>query len=134
MKFLLKFTFTLLLGLLMLSSYAQRGGGPSEFIEREKQAVFKKIEDLSDDQMLLIGGIYDEFGVSLREVFQNRDENTSRESMRAKIEALRTEKDALIGDVLNKEQYVIYAEVSTGQRKREKPGQGEKANQATEEN
>ena len=134
MNYLLKLSFTMLLGLIMFSSYAQRGGGPSEFIEREKQAVIKKIEDLSEDQKILLSGIYDEFGVSLMEIFQNRDENTTRESMREKMLSLRKEKDELIADVLNEEQYVIYTGISSSQRRRGKDNEKEESNQSTEEN
>jgi hypothetical protein len=133
MNNLLKISFSLYFSFLIMSAISaqpgRHGGGPSEFIEREKQAVFRKIEDLSEDQKLLVDGIYDEFGVSLIETFQSRDENTTRESMRAKIESLREEKDGLIGDVLNEEQYLIYSEISSSQRRK-----GKNTEQPTEEN
>lgn len=99
--------------------YAQRpGGGPETMIAREKQAVLDKITDLSEDQKMLLDGIYDEFGVSLRELFENRTPGGSREGMREKFRALRTEKDDLIKDVLKEEQYTIYESIATQRRER----------------
>tara|TARA_B100000508_G_C11445508_1_gene271143 strand:- start:483 stop:863 length:381 start_codon:yes stop_codon:yes gene_type:complete len=98
--------------------YAQRpGGGPETMIAREKQAVLEKITDLSEDQQLLLDGIYDEFAVSLKELFENRTPG-SREGMREKFRALRTEKDDLIKDVLKEEQYTIYESIASQRRER----------------
>lgn len=94
------------------------GGGPETMIAREKQAVLDKITDLNEDQELLLDGIYDEFTVTLKETFQESRESGSREGMREKMQALRSEKDDLIKDVLNEEQFKIYQTIS--QRKRER--------------
>jgi len=116
----MKKTLVLLLSLFSLTAmYAQRpGGGPETMIAREKQAVLDKITDLSDDQKLLLDGIYDEFALSLRDLFENRTPGGSREGMREKFRALRTEKDDLIKDVLKEEQYTVYESIATQRRER----------------
>ena len=115
--------------MLTFSSFSQppggrRGGGPDEMIKREKQALYTKITDLSDDQKLLLDGIYEEFGVTLKETFEEmrNSSSTDREGRRAKFMALRKEKDELVKDVLNEDQYKIYEEISAPRRGRR--GQG----------
>ena len=88
-------------------------------IKREKQALYTKITDLSEDQKLLLDGIYDEFGVTLKETFEEIRNSGSREGMREKMMALRKEKDELVKDVLNEDQFVIYQEISTPHRRRQ---------------
>ena len=87
-----------------------RGGGfdPDEMIEREKQNVYKAITDLSDDQKLLLDGIYDEFSLSFKELREEMRETRDFQAMRPKMEALQAEKNELFGDVLNEDQYAIY--------------------------
>lgn len=92
-------------------------------IKREQQNLYEKLTDLSDDQKLLLDGIYDEYAATfeekMREAFQSRD----REKMRETMQALVQEKDSLMADVLNKKQYEIYEEVSlTGRGRKEGPG------------
>lgn len=100
------------------------GGGPETMLAREKQALYDKAEDLSEDQKQLIDGIYDEFLVTLKETFQDRS-NTDREARREKMQTLRKEKDALMEDVLNEEQYEIYQSVSARRGKRRNQQQRE---------
>lgn len=129
MKPFIKLFFTLILGLISISMLNAQppggrgprpGGGPEEMMKREKQAVFEKVEGLSDDQKLLIDGIYSEFTVTLRETFQAARESGDRESAREKMMALREEKDGLIADVLNEEQFETYKSISSRQRDRQK--------------
>lgn len=94
------------------------GGGPEEMIKREKQAVYSKITDLSDDQKLLLDGIYEEFGTTLEDTMKELRESNDREGRREKMEALRKEKDGLIADVLNEEQFEIYQTISSTRRER----------------
>lgn len=93
------------------------GFDPDEMIKREKQNIYKAITDLSDDQKLLLDGIYDEFSLSFKElrdeVMQTRDFQT----MRPKMVALRDEKDGLIKDVLNEDQFLIYQGIMDNRRK-----------------
>lgn len=101
----------------MAPLFAQPGGGrrggfdPDEMIKREKQNVTNAITDLSDDQQLLLDGIYDEFLVSFKELRDEVRQSRDYQSMRPKMQALRTEKDELIKDVLNEEQFNIYMEL-----------------------
>lgn len=94
------------------------GGGPEMMIEREKQALYSKVDDLSEDQKVLLDGIYDEFGITLKETFQAARESGSREGVREKMQALRKEKDELIKDVLNEEQFQKYLSIAQERRER----------------
>jgi hypothetical protein len=96
------------------------GMSPDEMMAREKQALYTKITDLTDDQKILIEGIYDEFGKTIKQTFQEMRESNNREGMREKMTALRKEKDDLMADVLNEKQYVIYTEV-TARKDRKRP-------------
>jgi hypothetical protein len=108
-----------------MSAFAQRPGGgrgpggfdPDEMIKREKQNVFKAIEDLSDDQELLLDGIYDEFSLSFKELRDEMRQTRDFQAMRPKMEALRDEKDGLIKDVLSEDQFVIYEGLMDNRRK-----------------
>ncbi|GAB5524625.1 MAG: hypothetical protein Roseis2KO_24970 [Roseivirga sp.] len=94
------------------------GGGPEQMIEREKQSVYKKITDLSKDQKLLLDGIYTEFASTLEETMKELRQGDDREAGREKMEALRKEKDLLIADVLNEDQFKIYQTISKPKRER----------------
>lgn len=120
MKRILMLAFVLVFS---LTALAQRppGGGPEMMLEREKQALYSKVDDLSEDQKLLIDGIYEEFGVTLKETFQKARESGSREGMREKFMSLREEKDGLIKDVLNEDQFLIYQSIAQDRRERRRP-------------
>jgi len=98
------------------------GGGPGgfdpdEMVKREKQNVFKEITDLSDDQKVLMDGIYDEFSVSFKEIRDEVMKTRDFQNMRPKMEALMKEKDDLVRDVLNEDQFVIYTGIIEARRK-----------------
>jgi hypothetical protein len=108
---------TILLGLSSLFVQAQRpGGGPEVMLAREKQNVLENVENLTEDQKMLVSGIYDEFAVSLKEKFEEARESGSREGMREKMQLLKAEKDALIKDVLNEAQFMTYQRLTEGRR------------------
>ena len=109
-----------------ISVYAQPQGGrgpgpggfdPDEMVKREKQNLFKSIEDLTDDQKLLLDGIYDEFALSIRELRDEMRQTRDFQAMRPKMMALRDEKDGLIKDVLSEEQYQVYQDLMENRRK-----------------
>ncbi|MTI22212.1 hypothetical protein E1176_14365 [Fulvivirga sp. RKSG066] len=123
-------TLTLILITLSVAAMAQRpggrpGGGPEEMVKREKQSLYEKVDDLSEDQKLLLDGIYDEFLVTLKENFEEMRQGGDRESRRAKMEALRKEKDTLIQDVLNEEQFEVYQTISAPRRGRNQKEDGD---------
>lgn len=110
-----------LLIILSLNAICQPPGGrmtPEETVLREKQNMYKKITDLSEDQTVLIDGIYDEFAQSFDEIRKEARENRDREGMRTKMETLRSEKDELMKDVLSDSQWVIYEEMNAAQKKK----------------
>ena len=93
----------------------------TDMVIREKQTLYKNIEDLSDDQKMLLDGIYEEFAATLKqnmEEMRNNRESMDRETMRAKMQALQEEKNGLIKDVLNQDQYAIYLKQIEGFRRR----------------
>lgn len=95
-----------------------RGGfNPEEMIAREKEFLFKKLDDLSEDQKMLLEGIYDEFQQSFNELIAEVRQSGSWSEMRPKMEKLREEKDGLIKDVLNEEQFQVYADMQEKRRK-----------------
>jgi len=85
------------------------GFDPDEMVKREKQNVYKSITDLSDDQKTLLDGIYEEFSVSFKEIRDEVMKTRDFQNMRPKMEALMTEKNSLIKDVLSEDQYAIYS-------------------------
>ena len=93
------------------------GFDPNEMVKREKQNLYKKVEDLSEDQKMLLDGIYDEFAVSIGELREEMRQTQDRQSMRPKMMALRDEKDELIKDVLNEQQFGIYEAMMENNRK-----------------
>ncbi|MDZ7604308.1 MAG: hypothetical protein U5K79_01700 [Cyclobacteriaceae bacterium] len=98
------------------------GGGPGgfdpdEMVKREKQNVYKSITDLTDDQKTLLDGIYEEFSVSFKEVRDEVMKTRDFQNMRPKMEALMKEKDNLIQDVLNEDQFAIYTGIVEDRRK-----------------
>ena len=126
-------------GIVPLFAQGPPGGGPGgfdpdEMIKREKQNVFKSITDLNDDQKLLLDGIYDEFSLSFKELREEMMQTRDFQAMRPKMQALQTEKDGLVKDVLNDDQYLIYQgiiEQRRAQRGSRPPGgaQGENGQQ-----
>jgi hypothetical protein len=108
-----------------MTAFAQRPGGgrgpggfdPDEMIKREKQNVYKAVEDLSADQKLLLDGIYDEFSLSFKELRDEMRQTRDFQAMRPKMEALRDEKDGLIKDVLSEDQFLIYQGLMDNRRK-----------------
>ena len=103
----------LLIGLLTFNAAsAQRPGGSiEERVAREKQVLMKKVTDLSADQTMLLDGIYDEYGLSLQETFNEVRSTGNWKELRGKMTALGEEKDGLIKDVLNDEQFEIYLSI-----------------------
>jgi Spy/CpxP family protein refolding chaperone len=66
---------------------------------------------------MLVEGIYDEFGVTLKETFEEIRKTRNFEQMREKMPALRDEKDLLIKDVLNEDQFTEYMALMENNRK-----------------
>lgn len=112
-------------------SFAQRPGGrgpggrnfnTEDMILREKENVIAKIDNLSKDQLLLLNGIYEEFGITFKEIFEEMRKTRNRTELRPKVEALRVEKNLLVKDVLDKDQYVIYLSLIEKQRGQRRQG------------
>ncbi|MEQ8882029.1 MAG: hypothetical protein RLQ12_20490 [Cyclobacteriaceae bacterium] len=107
-----KSLLVLVLVLTVTAVFAQRGGfDRSEMVKREKENVFSKVEGLSADQKLLLEGIYEEYGVTMDETIEEIRKSGDFSQFRTKMPALQKEKDLLVKDVLNAEQYVTYEEV-----------------------
>lgn len=117
---------TLILFISLLSfnmALAQRPGGSiEERVAREKQVLMKKITDLSPDQSMLIDGIYDEYGTTLQETFNEVRASGNWKELRGKMTALKEEKDGLIKDVINDDQYEIYLSVVQSRSERKSNG------------
>lgn len=95
----------------------RRGGfDPAEMVKREKQNVYKVITDLTNDQKMLLDGIYEEFAVSIEELRDEVRQTRDFQAMRPKMLALREEKDDLIKDVLNENQFMLYQDMMDKQQ------------------
>ena len=115
--------FVLVISLISANAQPGRGGRPpggglEEMLNREKQALYEQVTDLSEDQKLLLDGIYEEFAVTLKETFEEMRQTDDREARREKMRSLRKEKDGLIADVLNEEQYAIYTSLASRRGRR----------------
>jgi len=104
------------------------GGSPEQMIEREKQTLNSKVEGLTDDQKLLLDGIYKEFAVTLQETMQEMRQSNDRAGIREKMETLRKEKDELISDVLDEDQFKIYQSITQTKRERKSDEDGNDPN------
>lgn len=98
-------------------------------VMREKQNLYSKVDNLSEDQTMIIDGIYDEYAVSLEETFEEVRKTRNWDELRTKMEALNLEKDGLMYDILNKEQYAIYADMTEAQRREMEERRKERSNQ-----
>lgn len=106
---------------------AQPRGGrpdPGEMIAREKQNLYRDLPNLSEDQKMLVDGIYDEYEQSFKELFEDVMKTRDFQSMRPKMEALGKEKDELMKDILNEEEFVIYSNLMENNRKMRAERQG----------
>lgn len=124
---------TILLLAIYSTTYSQPPGGgrpgrfdPAEMVKREQQNVKTKVSDLSEDQMILIDGIYEEFAVTITETMEEGRNSEKREDMRTKMRALREEKNELMQDVLNDSQYAEYEKIiAEGRRRPNQPKDSE---------
>ena len=85
-----------------------QGFDPSEMAAREKQNLYKLLTDLSEDQIMLIDGVYEEYTQTFIEMRKEIMQSGDRQSFRPKIMALRQEKDDLMSDTLNENQFQLY--------------------------
>ncbi len=90
---------------------AQRGFDIKEILQRQKETLYKKVENLSPLQKELINGILDEYGVTMMETFQEARSTGNFAGLREKMEGLGEERNLLIKDVLNDKQYAVYLAV-----------------------
>ena len=113
----------LVLALIQLTSIAsaQRRFNPEEMAQREKEIVFKKVENLSAMQTELLNGIYNEFAVSMTETFEEIRAARNWKEMRPRMQALREDKDLLVKDVLNSGQFSKYAELTDYEARQKAP-------------
>ena len=98
---------------------AQRRFNPEEMVQREKEMVFKEVDNLSSMQTELLNGIYDEFAVTMTETFEEIRATRNWKEMRPRMRALQEDKDLLIKDVLNASQFNKYAELTDYEARRE---------------
>ena len=85
-----------------------QGFDPSEMAAREKQNLYKLITDLSEDQIMLIDGVYEEYTQTFVELRDEIRKSRDWQSFRPKIVALREEKDEIMSDILNENQFQLY--------------------------
>ncbi|BDD05232.1 hypothetical protein [Aureibacter tunicatorum] len=104
----------------MINAKAQMRINPEELVLREKQNLYSKLNDLTEDQTFIIDGIYDELVVSMKELRNEVRKSGDRSQMREKVMKLFEEKDGLMKDVLNESQFNVYTEMVSKQREERK--------------
>ena len=111
----------------------RRGFDPDEMIKREKQNVYKVVKDLSDDQKMLLDGIYDEYSLSFKELREEAMQTRDFQTMRPKMQALQSEKHDLVKDVLNEEQFVLYQGLMEKQQRQRRDAMQRNRNQRNQQ-
>lgn len=121
----------IVLGILItpIDSFSQSGEGnrrdPAEFVAAEKQMILDSIAGLNDEQKLIIGEIYKDYGRAISAARANADPN-NREAMRTNMTAIRDEKNESLKAILTEEQYQEYDAIMKAIR--EKMGQRRRGN------
>jgi nitrogen regulatory protein PII-like uncharacterized protein len=111
------YTILILSQLFLLNASFSQGFDPAEMVAREKENLYKSITDLSEDQVMLIDGVYEEYLLTFTELRDEIMKTRDWQSFRPKIMALRKEKDELMFDILNEDQYQLYADQMETNRK-----------------
>lgn len=87
---------------------------PEDMVAREKLNVYEKLSNLSANQKTLMDGIYDEFAQTYKETFDEIRRTRNWSKIGEQIGALTTEKNSLMADVLNDEQFAIFKAATMG--------------------
>ncbi|MEO9871946.1 hypothetical protein [Ekhidna sp.] len=106
----------LLIGILALSSLSIMAQPPvglnfNEMVLREQENVMK-IEGINWMQEELLEGIYKEYGQTIKETFEEIRKTRNFGEMRTKMSSLQEEKNLLVKDVLNNDQYQKYMAIA----------------------
>ncbi len=109
--------FLLLIPVLCFNNVFAQGFDPAEMVAREKENLYKTITDLSDDQIMLIDGVYEEYLQTFTELRDEIRKTRDWQSFRPKIMALQEEKDQLMFDILNQDQFKLYTDQMETNRK-----------------
>ena len=99
----------------------ERTWDPATMVQREKQAVFDSIPDLSDDQKAVIEEIYVAYQDDVSTLMQSA--NGDREKMRAGFMELRENKNTLLKEILTEEQWTVYDRMTSRRRGRRPPNE-----------
>ena len=83
-------------------------------VAREKQNVYAKLTDLTKNQKLLLDGIYEEFAQSYTEMFDEIRKTRNYSKLGEMMKDLGAEKNGLMADVLNDDQFVVFKKVTEG--------------------
>ena len=103
-------SFLIIAPIFFANTILAQGFDPAEMAAREKQNLYKLLTDLSEDQIMLIDGVYEEYTETFTELRDEIRRTRDWESFRPKIMALREEKDGLMSDILNEDQFKLYQE------------------------
>ena len=98
----------------------ERTWDPEVMAEREKQVVLDSIPDLSDDQKLVIGEIYQNYAERIKASLDSSAGD--REKMRTAFMEARTAKNELLQEILTADQWAVYERITTRGRRRRPPG------------
>lgn len=103
--------------MMVFGLHAQGGRpNPGRRIMAEKDSVVTKITSLSDDQKLLVDAVYSDVQTSLEELMGTARED--REGFRDKMQAILEQKNALLKEIFNEEQWGQYEKMQQEARQR----------------
>lgn len=120
----------LLLLLLLIGTtglaYSQQGrrANPAKRIQVEKDSVFAKIEMLSDDQKLIIESLYADYESSITKLMAGGRDNP--QEFRQKLQNITQEKNQMMKEVLDEDQWKSYSELLDEWRKRRQQRRGDR--------
>jgi len=116
-----KLSLLIMIHVLTISLTFSQGFDPKEMAAREKQNLYELLTDLSGDQISLIDGVYEEYAQSFEELRDQIRKSGNFEEFRPKIMALRQEKDEIMADILNEDQFQLYKnQMETNQQNRQR--------------
>ncbi|MEL6561105.1 MAG: hypothetical protein AAFQ94_23130 [Bacteroidota bacterium] len=118
----------LLLVILLIGStgfaYSQQGrrANPSKRVQAEKDSVFSRIETLSEDQKLIIESLYADYESSVTKLMAGGRDNP--QEFRQNLQNISKEKNQMMKEVLDEDQWNIYNEMLEEWRERRQQRRG----------
>ncbi|MFY0653409.1 MAG: outer membrane beta-barrel protein [Cyclobacteriaceae bacterium] len=95
------------------SLFAQRPSA-EDMVKREKQNIYSQVEDITPAQKKLLEEIYTEYAATFKEKMDEIRRTRNYSKYRSTMSSLRQEKDGILADVFNDEQFEVYRLATVG--------------------